>query len=113
MIISEQEKNRIRKLHKNYSIIKEQDDVKGKEETSSIQGISTSLLHPITQERLSGGRTMNVYEIMMMLAGCQEDKENSPYSILSPMGLSSSSNDNPMVSFENKKFLAGGRHNIR
>ena len=104
MIISEQEKNRIRKLHKNYSIIKEQDDVKGKEETSSIQGISTSLLHPITQERLSGGRTMNVYEIMMMLAGCQEDKENSPYSILSPMGLSSSSNDNPMVSFENKKF---------
>ena len=81
--------------------IKEQEDTGGEDQ---IQGISISLLHPKTQQVLTSGRKMNVYEIIMMLAGCQENKENSPYSILSPMGLSSSSNDNPMVSFENKKF---------
>ena len=73
-------------------------------ETEALQGISLNMLNPITQQYLSKGTTMNVYQIMMMLAGCHEDNETSPYSILSPMQLSSSSNDNPMVSFDNKKF---------
>ena len=73
-------------------------------ETEALQGIALNMLNPITQQYLSKGTTMNVYQIMMMLAGCHEDNEKSPYSILSPMQLSSSSNDNPMVSFDNKKF---------
>ena len=89
MIISEQEKNKIRKLHKKFSVIQEQDDVKGKEEVSKIKGISTSLLSPVTQRYLSEGITMDPYSMMMMIAGCRENNEKHPFSSLVPYNTSS------------------------
>ena len=111
MIISEQEKNRIRKLHKEFSLIKEQDDVKGKEEVSKINGISTSLLHPVTQNWLRKGKSLNVFRMIQILAECHwkgsEIDADNPMEVISPMGLGSSSTDNPEVRIKDKNSPGG------
>ena len=83
LTISAEEKNRIRGLHKNYSIIKE-------ESGDMISGIPTNSLHSITQEWLSKGQTMNWVQILRMITGCYVNDENKPqYSVLNPTRVDS------------------------
>jgi len=95
MIISEQEKNRIRKLHKNYSIIKEQDNVKGKEETSSIQGISSELLHTNTLDFIESQQKITTQMLLKMIAGCTENGPLKRFYFGSPATYSSDNRVEP------------------
>ena len=81
IIITEQEKRELRKLHREFSIIKEQEE-------DMIQGISVSNLHPITQDYLRKGQKMNWVQMLRMIAGCHVNDEKKPmYSVLKPSGL--------------------------
>ena len=67
----------------------EQDDVKGKEEVSKIKGISTSLLHPITQEWMRRPGTKNVFQLIRMMTECHwkggEVNPDNPEEVVKPM----------------------------
>ena len=94
MIISEQEKKRILKLHKEFSIIKEQEDATGED---TIQGISASVLHPITQNFLTKGITKNVFQIIRMMVDCHWKGDSvdadHPLVVVGPMGYGYSGNE--------------------
>ena len=64
IIISEEEKNRIRGLHKNYSIIKEG--------VGDVLGIPEDSLHPNVLKFINEKSTATHVQIMKMLAGCYE-----------------------------------------
>ena len=71
MIISEQEKNRIRKLHKEFSVIKEQEDSVGSEDM--IQGISIKKLNPYVLQILKDkSRRFKGIDLLKMTAGCYD-----------------------------------------
>jgi len=73
--INEEEKNRIRALHKNYSIIKEEDEVKDTEDTDMIEGIAVADLHPYVYESLKNKKKMTAAQMLKMMAGCYDDDE--------------------------------------
>ena len=97
MIISEQEKNRIRGLHREFSVIQEQDQVKGKEAVSRIEGISTNLLTPAVQEHLKGKKASTI-EMLQIIAGCWvHSKKSGPrWAGLGPGGQSWEQKGGPM-----------------
>ena len=77
--INEEEKNRIRALHKNYSIIKEEDEVKDTEDTDMIEGIAVADLHPYVYESLKNKKKMTAAQMLKMMAGCYDnDDEMQP-----------------------------------
>ena len=102
MIISEQEKKRILKLHKEYSLIKEQEE----DGEDMIQGISASVLHPITQDFLRKGTAKNVFQIIRMMTDCHwkggEVDADHPLVVVGPMGYGTSSSDDPYVTIVRK-----------
>jgi len=92
--INEQEKNRIRGLHKNYSIIKEQDDEKG--DVGSIEGMSTNLLTPAVQTHLKGKKRSTI-DMLKIIAGCYvEGKHGALWAGLEGGGESWSHKGGPM-----------------
>ena len=67
--LSEKEdKERMRKLHKENSIIKE-------DKEDMIQGISISDLHPYVYESLKNKKKLTAAQMLKMMAGCYEDDE--------------------------------------
>jgi hypothetical protein len=84
IIISEEEKNRIRGLHKNYSIIKEEPS--GGVSTSLLQESRLSLLHPMAQKWVGGGK--NVFDMIKMMTDCHckggECKPDHPSAVVKP-----------------------------
>jgi hypothetical protein len=81
--LNESEKNRIRGLHKNYSIIKEEPSGG---DVGNIEGVPTSLLHPMTQKWIGGGK--NVFDMIKMMTDCHcvggECKTDHPTTVVKP-----------------------------
>ena len=105
--INESEKKRIRGLHGMQVLTEEPGEM--------ISGIPTNSLHPITQDYLRKGQTMNWVQMLHMITGCYVNDENKPqYSVLNPLGVNRddyvhTDRKKKQISFSNKSFcMIGG-----